>query len=141
MSTRMNSGTLLTVGVICLMLTGFSTFAAFAYEFEMDPDHSACYYRRQIPRRQWVLAASLVLPAVAAAAGTVALILRPRQRERIAPSLTVVAAAGLAIWINWAIGIDAIEHSQRLAGTPPAPRFCPEDLEGPGSAALIIPAS
>ncbi|UWX86219.1 hypothetical protein [Arthrobacter sp. zg-Y1110] len=98
----------------------------------MDPDHSACFYRHQVPRRQWVLAVSLVPPATAATAAVLALVLRPWQQERLAPSLVLLAAAALALWITWSIGIDAIEQSQRLSGTSPAPRFCPEELVGPG---------
>ncbi|MDK1327462.1 hypothetical protein [Arthrobacter sp. zg-Y1143] len=106
MSRRIDAGTFLTVGFFAMVVALFTTFLAFGYESELRPRHSACFYGQQVPRRQWVLALSLVPP--------------------------VTAAAALAVWINWAIGIDAIEHSQRLAEGDPVFRICPEDLGAPG---------
>ena len=132
MGRRIDAGTFLTVGFFAVVVALFSTFLAFGYEFELRPRHSACFYGQQVPRRQWVLALSLIPPVTAAAAAILALAYRPWNRERLAPSLLLFAAAALAVWINWAIGIDAIEHSQRLAGGDPVYRICPEDLYGPG---------
>lgn len=112
----------------------FTTFLAFGYEFELRPRHSACCYGQQVPRRQWVLAFSLVPPVTAVTAAILSLGVRPWNSERVAPSLLLLllAVGALAVWINWSIGIEAIGDSQRIAGSHPIQQICPDDLEAPG---------
>ncbi|MFF1254457.1 hypothetical protein ACFVYC_18455 [Pseudarthrobacter sp. NPDC058329] len=93
-----------------------STFLALASGFVHDPDdHSAGYYRDRIPERQWVMAVSVLLPAMTAAAAGASIFSRPRTQTRIANSSIVLLIAVAAIWFCWALGIDDIEKFERFA--------------------------
>lgn len=101
---------------LLLCLTLVSTFLALASGFVHDPDdNSAAYYRDRIPERQWVMALSMLLPAMTAAAAGASIFVRPRTLTRIANSSVVLLIAVAAIWFCWALGIDDIEKFERLA--------------------------
>jgi hypothetical protein len=99
-----------------LCLTLVSTFLALASGFVHDPDdHSAAYYRDRLPERQWVMALSMLLPAMAVAVAGASIFSRPRSRTRIANSSIVLLLAVAAIWFCWAVGVEDIEKFERFA--------------------------
>lgn len=99
-----------------LCLTLVSTFIAFASGFVHDPDDNAgSYYRDKIPERQWVMAVSMLIPAMSAAAAGASILARPMALTRIATGSIVLLLAVAAIWFCWAVGIDDIEKFERLA--------------------------
>jgi hypothetical protein len=101
---------------VFLCLTLASTFVAFTSGFIHDPnDHPGSYYRNRIPERQWVMALSMLIPGVSAAAAGLSLLARPRNPIRLVGGTIVLLLAVAAIWFCWAVGIDNIEHFERLA--------------------------
>jgi hypothetical protein len=101
---------------VLLCLTLASTFVAFASGFVHDPDdHSGSYYRNRIPERQWVMALSMLIPGMSAAAAGASIFARPRNPIRLVGGTIVLLLAVAAIWFCWAVGIDDIEHFKRLA--------------------------
>ena len=73
-------------------------------------------------RRRWVMAASLIMPVLAAVSALIAMLVRPRSWERIEPAaILLLASAGVA-GMCWLIDVDALES----AGTSPS-----DSLAGP----------
>lgn len=67
------------VAFALLRLTAVSTLFAFSFGFDFDPnDRPGSYYRAEIPNRQWVMAVSVAIPAMAAAASVRFILTLPR---------------------------------------------------------------
>ncbi|UKA51289.1 hypothetical protein LFT48_07140 [Arthrobacter sp. FW305-123] len=102
--------------LLLLCLTLVSTFLAVVSGFVHDPnDNPGSYYHNKIPERQWVMALSMLLPTMSAAAAGVSIFARPRALTRAVAGLIVLLLAIAASWFCWAVGIDTIEHFERLA--------------------------
>lgn len=102
--------------LLLLCLTLVSTFVALVSGFIHDPDdHAGSYYRNRIPERQWVMAVSMLVPAMSAAAAAASIFARPRALTRTATGSIVLLLAAAAIWFCWVLGIDNVEHFERLA--------------------------
>lgn len=98
-------------GFLCLALV--STFMAFSSGFDFDPnDYPGSYDLEDIPRRQWIIAVSLAIPAVSALAAVVSIFVRPRNPLRIIAASVVLLLAAVAIWFCWVLGVDAVERAR-----------------------------
>ena len=101
-------------GLLCLALV--STFVALVSGFIHDPDDNpASYYLAGIPQRQWVMAVSVMIPAVSAAASGFSLLARPRNRFRTVAASMVLLLAVADIWFCWVIGIESIKTYEDFA--------------------------
>ena len=112
MQRRWDGGRWLGAAYALLCLALVSTFLAFGSSFELDPDdYSGAYYAQDIPRRQWVMAASLVVPILAALAALIAMFIGPRSWARIEPAAIVLLTC-------WLIGIDAVDSAKSFSQLP-----------------------
>ena len=85
---------------------------AFAFGFDFDPgDYPGSYYEAEIPKRQWMMVVSLLVPALSAAASVLSLLARPRKASRISASVGVLLLALPALWFCWVMGIDSIQSA------------------------------
>lgn len=102
------------VGFLCL--TPVSTFFAFASGFDFDPDdYPGSYYLEQIPRRQAMMAITLLVPAVAAASAAVAAGMQPRRWPKTVTAAVIFALAALDFWLCWVLGSEAVENARRYS--------------------------
>lgn len=112
---RLSGDTWLAWAFALLCLTLVSTFVAFASGFIHDPDDNPpSYYLAEIPKRQLVMAVSVIIPAVSAVSAVSAvaagasIFARPRKPGRIVAAAIVLLFAVAAVWFCWAMGIDDI---------------------------------
>lgn len=99
-----------------LCLTLVSTFVAFAIGFVHDPDDNpGSYNRDRIPERQWVMAVSMLIPAMSAAAAGASIFAGPRVATRVVAGSIVLLLGIAATWFCWVVGIDDIEKFERFA--------------------------
>lgn len=116
MGKRWAGGTWLGIGFGFLCLSFFSTFVAFGSGFDFDPnDYPGSYYREDIPRRQWIMAVSLAIPAVSALAAGMSICTRPRTPLRILAGSAVLLLAAAAIWVCWVLGVDAVNSARHFS--------------------------
>jgi hypothetical protein len=101
-------------GLLCLALV--STFVALVSGFVHDPDDNpASYYLAGIPKRQWVMAVSVMIPVVSTAASGFSILARPRNRFRTVAASIVLLLAVADVWFCWVIGMESIKTSEDFA--------------------------
>jgi hypothetical protein len=99
-----------------LCLTAVSTFLAFRFGFDFDPDdRSGSYYRAEIPKRQWVMAVSAAIPAMAAVASVRSVLTLPREVFLITAASVFLLRPLAAVVFCWMIGIESIESANYFA--------------------------
>lgn len=99
-----------------LCLTAVCTFFAFWFGFDFDPDdRPGSYYRAEIPKRQWVMAVSVAIPAMAAVASMRSILTLPRKVFWITVSWVFLLIALAAAVFCWIIGIESIESAKKFA--------------------------
>ncbi|MGM7775443.1 hypothetical protein ACSVHC_05400 [Arthrobacter sp. KNU-44] len=97
-------------------LTAVSTFVAFWFGFDFDPDDkSGSHYRAEIAKRQWVMAASVAIPAMADMASVRSILNLPREVFWITASSVFLLIALAAAVFCWIIGIESIESAKDFA--------------------------
>lgn len=102
------------VGFLCL--TPVSTFFAFASGFDFDPnDYRGSYYLEQIPRRQAMMAITLLVPAVAAGTAVAAALVQPRSWPRTVAAAAILVLAAVDIWFCWVLGSEAVDSARRYS--------------------------
>jgi hypothetical protein len=110
---RWSGRTWLGIGVGFLCLSIFSTVVAFGSGFDFDPDdYPGSYYLHEIPRRQWIMAVSVVIPLVSALAAGMSILARPRTPGRILTASAVVILAAVAVWACWVLGVEAVDSAR-----------------------------
>ncbi|WP_139005829.1 hypothetical protein [Arthrobacter crystallopoietes] len=107
-----SGGSWLALASVFLGLSLVSTFFVFAFGFDFDPDdHPGSYYEAEIPKRQWMLVISLLVPALSATASVLSILGQPRNVFRISVSVIVLLLALPVLWFCWVIGIDSIRSA------------------------------
>lgn len=102
------------IGFLCLIPV--STVFAFASGFDFDPnDYPGSYYQEQIPRRQAMMAITLLVPAVAALAAVAAAVVQPRLRRKTAAAAVIFVLAALDFWLCWVLGSEAVDSARRYS--------------------------
>ena len=102
------------VGFLCL--TPVSTFFAFASGFDFDPDdYPGSYYLEQIPRRQAMMAITLLVPAVSAVSALVAAGVQPRSWPKTITAAVIFVLAAVDFWFCWVLGSDAVDSARRYS--------------------------
>ncbi|UKA59774.1 hypothetical protein [Arthrobacter sp. FW306-2-2C-D06B] len=99
-----------------LCLAAVSTFFAFWFGFDFDPDdRPGSYYRAEIPKRQWVMAVSVALPAMAAVASVHSILTLPREVFWITAASVFLLIALADVVFCWMLGIESIESAKYFA--------------------------
>ncbi|WP_404497679.1 hypothetical protein [Arthrobacter sp. GAS37] len=89
---------------------------AFWFGFDFDPDdRPGSYYRAEIPKRQWVMAVSVAIPAMAAVASVRSIRTLPREVFWITAASVFLLIALAAVVFCWMIGIESIESAKYFA--------------------------
>ncbi|MCZ9884532.1 hypothetical protein [Arthrobacter sp. B2a2-09] len=84
--------------------------------FDFDPDdRPGSYHRAEIPKRQWVVAVSVAIPAMAAVASVRSILTLPQEVFWITASSVFLMASLAAIVFCWMIGIESIESAKYFA--------------------------
>lgn len=109
---RITGGGWLGTGFGLLILTAFTTYWALWAGFDLWPDqHSAAYYKDQIPFRRTVMAVSVAVPALAALVSGYSVFARPRNVLRgITGSVVVVICLAAAV-LCWVLGTEAVSRA------------------------------
>ncbi|WP_286180157.1 hypothetical protein [Arthrobacter sp. ISL-95] len=109
---RVTGGGWLGIGFGLMVLTVFTTAWALWAGFDLAAgQHSAAYYRKQIPLRQTVLAVSVIVPELAALVAGYSVFARPRNIPRgVAGSVVVVICLAAAV-LCWILGTEAIRRA------------------------------
>lgn len=116
MRTRWDGGKWLGVSAGLLFLTVISTAVAFASGFDWEPDeHTASYWRQEIPTRQWTMAISMIIPAASVTAAAVSMYTLPRRPIRIVGAALVAVLALAAFFASWGLGVDAVNSAKYWA--------------------------
>ncbi|MGO4860160.1 hypothetical protein [Arthrobacter sp. 2MCAF14] len=93
-----------------------STFLAIWFGFDFDPDdRPGSHYSTEIPKRQWVMAASVTIPAMAAVASVRSILTLPREVFWITAAAVFLLIALAPVVFCWMIGIESIESAKYFA--------------------------
>ncbi|WP_045729368.1 hypothetical protein [Pseudarthrobacter chlorophenolicus] len=116
MGKRLDGGVLMVFAVTLLFLSVLSTFMVFGSGFDWDPDdYSPQYWEAEIPKRQWIMAIGVAVPAASMATAAASMFALPRRRVRIIFGGLVAVLALVPFVVSWYLGDDAVSSAQYWA--------------------------